>query len=74
MIGEDRIIEELEANRVDYVMILARKSPDYGERVFGVNYGKKILAWMGKNYEKEKQIGPYPPSSGDFAIFIMKRK
>ena len=72
--GEDNIIEMLKRHRVDYVVITGRVTPEYGYSAFGIDYAKRIDAWIRVNYRLEKVYGKYPFTSPAFGIAVYRLK
>jgi hypothetical protein len=59
---------------LDYVVLVQRPLEEYGRRFFGVDYGRKIGIYIGRNYSLEKVFGPFPYTTDDFGIALFKRK
>jgi hypothetical protein len=73
MFGEDDIISRFQAAKVDYIVLVSRWTPEQGKRSFGVDYALRFHEWIRNNYTVVKQIGPYPFTSDEFGIAILKR-
>lgn len=75
-IGEEKIIQQLDAHEVDYILFLSRETSEYGYPFFGVHYAKEIYGWIEEHYYLLRTIGPYPftSESGEFGIAIFKKK
>ncbi|MDP8233427.1 MAG: glycosyltransferase family 39 protein [Candidatus Saelkia tenebricola] len=72
--GEEKMIDEIKSHDIDYFVIIHRPTSEYGYAFFGIDYGRKISAWINQNYEIIKQFGPMPFTSNEFGIAILKRK
>ena len=72
--GEDKIVGDLTSTKIDYIAIVSRDTTEYGYPSFGIDYAKKIRAWIDDNYTLVKQFGPMPYTSNEFGIAIFKRK
>ncbi len=58
--GVERMREAFGANRPDFVVLLARITREYGQPLFGRDYGAPLLAWVKANYVPELRLGPEP--------------
>jgi len=72
-IGGDKIIHDLEAHDIDYMIILQRYTHEHGCPSFGMHYGKKIYSWILENYRPIKLIGPRPFTTNEFGVAIFKK-
>jgi hypothetical protein len=71
---EDDVVAEMQSKRLDYVALVQRPLEEYGRHFFGVDYGRKIGVYIGRNYSLEKVFGPFPYTTDDFGIALFKRK
>jgi hypothetical protein len=71
---EDDVVAEMRNRPLDYVVLVQRPLEEYGRRFFGVDYGRKIGIYIGRNYSLEKVFGPFPYTTDDFGIALFKRK
>ena len=72
---EDRIIHLLSQQGITYIAVLGIKTTPYREVCFGLDYGKKIMEWIGKNYELATCFGPMPFSEGEkFGLALYRKK
>lgn len=55
--NEAAVLAELEKARPGAIVIVNRGTSEYGKRLFGEDYGKKIAAWIDANYV----LFPYDP-------------
>jgi len=74
LFGEDRMLAEMKAAKIDYIVILTRDTSDFGPTSFGVDYAKKIQKWIDDNYVPVKQFGAKPYASNAMGMLILKRK
>jgi hypothetical protein len=49
--NEEELLQELERRRPAAIVVLPRPTSEYGPMFFGEDYGKRISAWIGINYE-----------------------
>ena len=70
---ETFMVDDLARLRPDYVVILQRNVEEYGSRGFGVDYGKKILNYVDRNYTAFAQYGPLPFAPDNFSAVIFRR-
>lgn len=73
-IGEEKIISMFSAAEVDYIVIMHRPTHEFGSPFFGIDYAKKMYAWILNNYTQVKLIGPYPFTSSEFGVAIFRKK
>lgn len=73
--GEDRILEALRADPPDYVALTHKDTREYGFDLFGRGYGRKIFAWVTRNYRSVALFGSPPLQRGtEFGIRLMQRR
>jgi len=60
LFGEDKILSEIKAAKIDYIVIIARYTGDMGAGPFGIAYAQKIKKWIDDNYAPVKQFGTTP--------------
>lgn len=48
--GEEAVVAALERAAPDYVVITARDVREYGRQGFGIDYGRKVAAWVEARY------------------------
>jgi 4-amino-4-deoxy-L-arabinose transferase-like glycosyltransferase len=71
-LGEKIVIDALKEKKPAYILLVARRYPDYGYSIFGKDYGTAVYSWITKNYTTVALLG-YPPQSGTrFGIQILK--
>ena len=70
--GDDDLILRFRSANVDYIVLVSRWTPEEGKRDFGVDYAVRFCEWIRRNYTVVKQIGPYPFTSNEFGIAILK--
>lgn len=77
--GEDAILEELEAARPDYVVLISRDTIEYGAHYLGQGYGDSIFSFITNRYSDIVRIGDMgflensTGMSQPLGIVIMKR-
>ncbi|MDD4939173.1 MAG: hypothetical protein PHE18_07510 [Candidatus Omnitrophica bacterium] len=71
--AEERVVSEMRANKVDYVVLTQRMTEEYGYPVFGRDYAAKILKYVSENYVLYRQFGPFPFTSGEYGTALFKR-
>ena len=71
---EQSMVDDVAFKRPDYIVILQRDVQEYGSRGFGVDYGKKILAYIEKNYVPAAHTGPLPFAPDNFSAVIFRSK
>lgn len=54
-----RFLEELDAQRIKYIVLSDRSTPEYGLPVFGVDYDQEIYRWLNRNYRVVRTFGNY---------------
>ena len=72
-IGYDKLVADLSATDVDYIVIIGRDASDYGFPYFGVHYGKELSAWIRQHYRLEQVIGAMPFESRLFGVAIYRK-
>ncbi|EKD25925.1 MAG: hypothetical protein ACD_79C01437G0002 [uncultured bacterium] len=72
-VGEEKMIESIKNDKIDYIVILTRDMTLLGASVFGVDYGTKIMKWIKEKYKLEKSFGPNPIHSTEFGIGLYKK-
>jgi hypothetical protein len=72
--GQDKILSEMRAVKIQYIVILTRDTSDSGPASFGVDYAQKIQKWIDANYIPVKQFGAKPYKSNAVGMLILKRK
>jgi hypothetical protein len=71
---EQSMVDDIAIKKPDYVIVLQRLVEEYGSRGFGVDYGKKIIGYVEKNYTPVAQYGPLPFAPDKFSAVILKLK
>ncbi|MBU4313085.1 MAG: glycosyltransferase family 39 protein [Candidatus Omnitrophica bacterium] len=72
--NEEEVINGLEDNDVTYVAIVRRDTSDYGAARFGIDYAQGIMSYLANHYVSEKQFGPWPFTSNEFSLVLLKRQ
>jgi hypothetical protein len=71
--GEARAIEQLRDSNTRLVMVTNRSTPEFGVRVFGQDYDRRLMAWIASTYRVCGVLGrdTRPPLElGDERFFI----
>ncbi|HVZ79744.1 MAG TPA: hypothetical protein VHE12_02955 [bacterium] len=68
-----RVIDQLEANKVTYVVLLQRDTGEYGPASFGRDYAKDIMGYVFAHYSPIQQWGPFPYVTQFFGMVLLKR-
>ncbi|HKS24548.1 MAG TPA: hypothetical protein VJZ76_17235 [Thermoanaerobaculia bacterium] len=50
---EDEILREINARPPQHIALVNRNVAEYGSRGFGVDYDRRLMAWIAANYETE---------------------
>ncbi|MFQ5878133.1 MAG: glycosyltransferase family 39 protein [Acidobacteriota bacterium] len=74
--GEDELLDQLEAGRPDYILLVHKETREFGVGYFGSDprYGERILEWVEREYEPLGLIGAEPLRDGRFGIKILRRR
>jgi hypothetical protein len=69
-IGEEKIIASFKAAPADYIVLIFRPTREAGagSASFGIDYARKLYAWIRANYKLIKQFGPFPFTQRTFTI------
>lgn len=72
---EDRVIRELRETPIDYVVVVARPTAEFGYARLGKEYGLRLKQAIDADYRTYAQIGPPPfNDQGRFGILVLARK
>jgi hypothetical protein len=52
-------LSEMDRQRVRYVLLSNRGTPEYGTPIFGQDYNQELYAWIQRNYRPVRTIGHY---------------
>lgn len=74
LFGEQTIISSLNEHPPDYVIIVERKTLEYGVEYFGRDYGVSMGRWIENNYSDIWTIGDRPLTGKGFGIRIGARR
>ena len=55
---EEQILREIAARPPDHIALVNRNVAEYGSRGFGVDYDRRLAAWIAANYETEWTTTP----------------
>lgn len=73
--GEDRILDDFEANLPDFILVAHKNTAEYGLPFFGKDYGVRLFNWVKGNYTLLGRCG-HPPlqNAHQFGIDIVERR
>ncbi len=74
LLGEQRVLTDLQTTPPTYVAIVYHDFLEFGTRFFGRDFGKDIYQWVLKDYESFKLIGKDPVKGEGFGIHLYKLK
>jgi len=74
LVGEQAILESLEAHPPAYVVIIFFDFLRFEYRFFGQDFGQEIYSWIQNNYVLFRQLGKDPVKDKANGIQIFKRK
>ena len=72
LLGEQRILTDLQTTPPTYVAIVYHDFLEFGTRFFGRDFGKDIYQWVLKDYDSIKLIGKDPVKGEGFGIHLYK--
>jgi len=72
LLGEQRVLTDLQTTPPTYVAIVYHDFLEFGTRFFGKNFGKDIYQWVLKDYDSIKLIGKDPVKGEGFGIHLYK--
>src|SRR5438093_11717465 len=71
--GEERMLAALRAAPPDYVALVHKDTREYGVRFFGHDYGRRLYAWIRRNYREVATFGARPLHDQRFGIALLRR-
>ena len=71
--GEERMVAALDAAAPDYVALVHKDTREYGARFFGHDYGRRLYAWVRRNYREVATFGARPLHDQRFGIALLRR-
>ena len=72
LLGEQRVLTDLQTTPPTYVAIVYHDFLEFGTRFFGRDFGKDIYQWVLKDYDSFKLIGKDPVKGEGFGIHLYK--
>jgi hypothetical protein len=72
LLGEQRILTDLQTTPPTYVAIVYHDFLEFGTRFFGKDYGNAIYQWILRDYDSFKLIGKDPVKGEGFGIHLYK--
>ncbi len=73
MFGQADMIDSLRVHPPDWILLIHRNTLEYGPQFFGADYGRELMAWVGRNYHRIDRVGDEPFVDERFGIVIMRR-
>ncbi len=74
LLGEQRVLKDLQATPPTYIAIVYHDYFEFGTRFFGKDFGKDIYQWISEDYASFKLIGKDPVKGEGFGIHLLKLK
>ena len=74
LIGEQKVLADLQASPPTYIAIVYHDFLEFGTRFFGKDFGKEIYQWILEDYASFKIIGKDPVKGEGFGIRLYKLK
>jgi len=74
LLGEQRVLKDLQATPPTYIVIVYHDFLEFGYRFFGKDFGKDIYQWISEDYASFKLIGKDPVKGEGFGIHLYKLK
>ena len=74
LLGEQRVLKDLQATPPTYIVIVYHDFLEFGTRFFGKDFGKEIYQWISEDYASFKIIGKDPVKGEGFGIHLYKLK
>ncbi|MBU0756342.1 MAG: hypothetical protein KJ645_14465, partial [Planctomycetes bacterium] len=71
---ERAVIEQIEACKVDRILIIGRSVDEYGFHGLGIDYGTDLMAYIGAHYKEESSSGPTPYRGQPGGCILYRRK
>ncbi|MFH2001029.1 MAG: hypothetical protein ABIK28_15210 [Planctomycetota bacterium] len=74
---EKKVIAQIKATAVDWIVLLNRPVGEFGSRGLGVDYGLELMAYVDTFYQKVASFGPKPysgPDQGGCILFKLRSK
>jgi Dolichyl-phosphate-mannose-protein mannosyltransferase len=74
LLGEQRVLKDLQASPPTYIAIVYHDFLEFGYRFFGKDFGKDIYQWISEDYASFKLVGKDPVKGEGFGIHLFKLK
>lgn len=74
LLGEQRVLKNLQAMPPTYIAIVYHDFLEFGYRFFGEAFGQDIYQWISEDYASFKLIGKDPVKGEGFGIHLYKLK
>ncbi|MBI5595587.1 MAG: hypothetical protein HY928_05795 [Elusimicrobia bacterium] len=74
--GEAEVLAAYRRAPPDAILLVHRETPEFGQRLFGTDYGRELLAWAGQEYAEAGRVGdpPLVPGSRFGATLLLRRR
>ncbi len=72
MFGEDDLMRQLQASPPDIVLLIHKRTKEYGYEWFGKDYGLRIMDWLRSCYTPVRRFGAVPFQGEDFGIIALQ--
>ena len=72
--NEEEVLQELERARPAAIVIWLRPTSEYDRGLFGVDYGRRIRAWIGREYDLEPYRAPGAPARTNPRFLLALRR
>ena len=74
--GEAVMLDRLRESPPDFVALVHRQPAEFGTGPFGVDprFGRGLLTWVGRNYQRVARLGAEPFGEGGLGIAILRRR
>jgi len=74
LFGEDALLAPLQARPPRYVVIAWRDATEHGARLFGRDYGFKILRFLEERYEPVGAVGGSPFNPDEYGMLLLRSR
>jgi hypothetical protein len=71
--GEAAVLGALEKRPPDWIALVHFDAIEFGQRFFGVDYGRETERWIRERYQPEVRIGAAPFTGEEFGLVILSR-
>jgi hypothetical protein len=71
---EDALIGQIDTRGVDRILFVERTVAEYGRRGLGLDYGLKLMRYLGEHYAVEATFGPPPYGPTPGGCVVLRRR